>query len=91
MDKLIYGSGKGGATISNDGAAILNLLDVVHPAARVLVDIARAQDVEVGDGTTSVTLLACELLKEAKQFIEDGEHPVVIIKGYRKAAQLALE
>jgi T-complex protein 1 subunit eta len=91
MDKLIYGVGKSGATISNDGAEILRLLDIVHPAARVMVDIARAQDVEVGDGTTSVTLLACELLREAKQFIEDGEHPVILIKGYRRAAVLALE
>ncbi len=62
-------------TITNDGATILNLLDIVHPAARVLVDIAKAQDSEVGDGTTSVVLLAGEILKEAKAFIEDGMHP----------------
>ena len=89
MDKMLYRGDK--AVISNDGAEILKLLDVVHPAARVLVDIARAQDAEVGDGTTSVTLLACELLKESKLFIEDGEHPQVIIRGYRRAAQRALE
>lgn len=90
MDKLINDGGMKGATISNDGATILNLLDVVHPAARVMVDIAKAQDAEVGDGTTSVTLLASELLKESKQFIEDGEHPSVVMKGYRRACALAL-
>jgi len=91
MDKLINDGGMRGATISNDGATILNLLDVVHPAARVMVDIAKAQDAEVGDGTTSVTLLACELLKESKQFIEDGEHPSTIIKGYRRACASVLK
>lgn len=89
MDKLIVGS-DGHATISNDGATILRLLDVVHPAAKSLVDIARAQDAEVGDGTTSVVLLASELLREAKPYIEDGVSPHVIIKGYRKAAELAI-
>lgn len=87
MDKLIVDS-SGRATISNDGATILKLLDVVHPAAKSLVDIARAQDAEVGDGTTSVTLLAAEFLREAKQFIEDGVSPHVIIKSYRIAARL---
>jgi T-complex protein 1 subunit eta len=91
LDKLLYRHGSDVATISNDGAEILRLLDVVHPAAKVMVDIARAQDLEVGDGTTSVTLIACELLKEAKQFIEDGEHPLVVVRGYRKACAIALE
>lgn len=81
-------SANGVATISNDGATILKLLEVVHPAAKTLVDIARAQDAEVGDGTTSVVLLATELLRESKSFIEDGVSPHIIIKGYRKAAQL---
>lgn len=87
MDKLIV-SATGQATISNDGATILKLLEVVHPAAKTLVDIARAQDAEVGDGTTSVVLLAAELLRESKSFIEDGVSPHIIIRGYRKAAQL---
>lgn len=87
MDKLIVDA-RGNATISNDGATILRLLDVVHPAARTLVDIARAQDAEVGDGTTSVVLLAAELLKECKGFIEEGMSPHILIKGYRRAAQL---
>lgn len=68
----------------------MKLLDVVHPAAKTLVDIARAQDAEVGDGTTSVVLLAGELLKESRGFIEDGVSPHIVIKGYRKALQLAL-
>ncbi|KDE07928.1 T-complex protein 1 subunit eta [Microbotryum lychnidis-dioicae p1A1 Lamole] len=89
MDKLIVGN-NGQATISNDGATILKLLEVIHPAAKTLVDIARAQDAEVGDGTTSVVLLAAELLRESKAFVEDGVSPHVIIKGYRKAAQLAI-
>ncbi|CCH61046.1 hypothetical protein TBLA_0D05540 [Henningerozyma blattae CBS 6284] len=77
-------------TISNDGATILKLLDVVHPAAKTLVDISRAQDAEVGDGTTSVTILAGEFMKEAKPFLEEGISPHIIIKGYRKAVQLAV-
>lgn len=68
----------------------MKLLDVVHPAAKTLVDIARAQDAEVGDGTTSVVLLAGELLKECRGFVEDGVSPHIIIKGYRRALQLAL-
>lgn len=87
MDKLIVNE-KGEAQITNDGATILKLLDIVHPAARTLVDIARAQDAEVGDGTTSVVLLAAQLLKEIRSYIEEGVSPHIIIKGYRKASQL---
>jgi T-complex protein 1 subunit eta len=90
MDKLIV-DGNGRATISNDGATIIKLLEIVHPAARTLVDIAKAQDAEVGDGTTSVVLLAGELLKLAKPFIEEGVAPQILIKGYRAACELALE
>lgn len=90
MDKMIVHDASS-ATISNDGAEILKLLDIVHPAAKVLVDIAKAQDAEVGDGTTSVTLIACELLKHSKKFIEDGVHPQIIMRGYRRATKLALE
>ncbi|AJR61057.1 AIC_G0028680.mRNA.1.CDS.1 [Saccharomyces cerevisiae] len=78
-------------TISNDGATILKLLDVVHPAAKTLVDISRAQDAEVGDGTTTVTILAGELMKEAKPFLEEGISSHLIMKGYRKAVSLAVE
>eukprot|EP00010_Vexillifera_abyssalis_P003634 CAMPEP_0201551902 /NCGR_PEP_ID=MMETSP0173_2-20130828/12125_1 /ASSEMBLY_ACC=CAM_ASM_000268 /TAXON_ID=218659 /ORGANISM="Vexillifera sp., Strain DIVA3 564/2" /LENGTH=550 /DNA_ID=CAMNT_0047962267 /DNA_START=25 /DNA_END=1677 /DNA_ORIENTATION=+ len=88
MDKLIYQSG-GATVVSNDGATVMNELDIVHPAAKTLVDIAKSQDAEVGDGTTSVVLLAAGLLKEAKLFLEDGIHSHVIIKGYRAACDVA--
>lgn len=88
MDKLVS-NGKT-TSISNDGATVINMLDIVHPAARCLVDIAMAQDHEVGDGTTSVVVLAGELLKEAKSLIEDGIAPQVIIKSYRLALAEAL-
>merc|ERR1719204_1593131 len=92
MDKLIYvGESKTEVTISNDGATIIKLLNIIHPAAKILTDIARAQDDEVGDGTTSVVLLACEFLRMAKPFVEDGVHPRVIINGYRRACQVVLE
>ena len=90
MDKLIVDQ-NGKATISNDGATILKLLDVVHPAAKTLVDIAKSQDAEVGDGTTSVVLLAGEFLKQMKPFIEEGVHPRIIIKALRLALQVAID
>nr|GEY10823.1 T-complex protein 1 subunit eta [Tanacetum cinerariifolium] len=90
MDKLIHDD-KGVTTISNDGATIMKLLDIVHPAAKILVDIAKSQDSEVGDGTTSVVLLAGEFLREAKPFIEDGVHPQNLIRSYRTAAFMAIE
>lgn len=90
MDKLIV-TNNGKATISNDGATIMNLLDIVHPAAKTLVDIAKSQDAEVGDGTTSVVLLAGEFLKQLKPFVEEGVHPRVIIKSVRKSLQLCLQ
>jgi len=90
MDKLIVDN-RGKATISNDGATIMKLLDVVHPAAKTLVEIAKSQDAEVGDGTTSVVILAGEFLKQCKPFVEEGVHPRVIIKAFRKATKLALD
>lgn len=90
MDKLIVDSAKR-ATISNDGATIMNLLNIVHPAAKTLVDIAKSQDAEVGDGTTSVVLLAGEFLKQIKPYVEDGVHPRIIIKAIRKALHLCVE
>lgn len=73
------------ATVSNDGATVLKLLDIVHPAARLIVDVARSQDAEVGDGTTTTTILAGELLKEAKLFVDDNVPVQWIVKGYRLA------
>lgn len=90
MDKLIVND-RGEAQITNDGATILKLLDIIHPAARTLVDIARAQDAEVGDGTTSVVLLAAQLLKEVRGYIEEGVSPHIIMKGFRQASQLAVQ
>lgn len=78
-------------TISNDGATIMKLLDIVHPAAKALVDIARSQDNEVGDGTTTVVVLAGEFLKEVRAFIEEGVNPRTIVRGYREAGRLAVE
>lgn len=86
MSKLV-----GEVTISNDGATIMKLLDIVHPAARALVDIARSQDSEVGDGTTTVVVLAGELLKECRAFIEEGINPRTIVRGYREAGRLAVD
>lgn len=68
----------------------LQLLDIVHPAARILTDIARSQDAEVGDGTTSVVVLAGEILKEIKDFVEQGVSSQTIIKGLRRASQMAV-
>ncbi|KAK6915823.1 Chaperonin Cpn60/GroEL/TCP-1 family [Dillenia turbinata] len=90
MDKLIHDE-KGSTTISNDGATIMKLLDIVHPAAKILVDIAKSQDSEVGDGTTTVVLLAGEFLREAKPYIEEGVHPQNLIRSYRTASYLAIE
>ncbi|EFJ16712.1 hypothetical protein SELMODRAFT_168086 [Selaginella moellendorffii] len=89
MDKLIHDDK--GTTISNDGATIMKLLDVVHPGAKVLVDIAKSQDAEVGDGTTTVVVLAGELLREAKPFVEENVHPQLIIRSFRTAADLAVQ
>ncbi len=88
MDKMITTARD--TTISNDGATILGLLDIEHPAAKILVDIAKSQDNEVGDGTTTVTILAGELMKNAKTFIEDGMNPQILVRGYKKALEWCL-
>ena len=87
MDKLMYDGTK--VTISNDGATIMKLLDIVHPAARVLAEISMSQDSEVGDGTTSVAVLCGELLREAEKLIDARVHPQTIAAGWRLAAKLA--
>lgn len=88
MDKLIHNNGK--VVISNDGATIMKTLEIVHPAAMSMVDIAKSQDSEAGDGTTSVVVLANEFMKEAKQYVEEGVHPQLIIRSYRDASRLAI-
>ncbi|GBP27220.1 T-complex protein 1 subunit eta [Eumeta japonica] len=90
MDKLIVDH-QGKAVISNDGATIMKLLDIVHPAAKTLVDIAKSQDAEVGDGTTSVVLLAGEVLKRLKPFVEEGVHPRIIVRAVRTASKIAVD
>ena len=80
----------GDVTVSNDGATILSLLDVEHPAGKILVDLAQQQDKEVGDGTTSVVLIAAELLRRANELMKNRIHPTTIITGYRLALREAV-
>ncbi|KAL2118904.1 hypothetical protein VTJ04DRAFT_5863 [Mycothermus thermophilus] len=87
---LLMVDANGKQTITNDGATVMKLLDIVHPAARILVDIARSQDAEVGDGTTSVVVLAGEILKEIKEHVESGVSSQIIIKGLRRACAMAV-
>ena len=87
---LLMVDSNGRQTITNDGATVMKLLDIVHPAARILTDVARSQDAEVGDGTTSVVVLAGELLKEVKEFVEQGVSTQTIIKGLRRASAMAV-
>lgn len=87
---LLLVDGNGKQTITNDGATVMKLLDIVHPAARILTDIARSQDAEVGDGTTSVVVLAGEILKEVKEHVENGVSTQTIIKGLRRASAMAV-
>jgi len=85
MDKMLVDS-LGDVTITNDGVTILKEIDVEHPAAKMLVEVAKTQDDEVGDGTTSAVILAGELLKQAESLIELEVHPTAIVAGYRLAA-----
>ena len=89
LDKMLVDD-VGDVTVTNDGATILKLLDVEHPAAKVLCELAELQDQEVGDGTTSVVLIAAELLKNADQLAQNKIHPTSIISGYRLACKEAI-
>ena len=86
LDKMLVDD-IGDVTITNDGATILKLLEVEHPAAKVLVDLAELQDQEVGDGTTSVVIIAAELLKNADLLVKQKIHPTTVISGYRWACK----
>ncbi len=88
MDKMLV-SDLGDITITNDGATILEEMNVEHPVAKIMVDIAKTQDKEAGDGTTTVVILAGELLRGAGELLEQGVHPSTIIKGYKIAAEKA--
>jgi len=90
MDKMLIDS-LGDITITNDGASILKEIDVEHPAAKMMVEVAKTQDNMVGDGTTTVVVLAGELLRKAEEMLEQNIHPTVIISGYRKASEKAIE
>jgi len=88
MDKMLVDS-LGDVTITNDGATILKEIDVQHPAAKMLVEISKTTDNEVGDGTTSAVVLAGALLENAESLILQDVHPTVIVDGYKKAAKKA--
>ena len=81
----------GGIVMTNDGNAILREIDVVHPAAKSMIELSRAQDEEVGDGTTSVIILAGEMLSVSEQFFQKEIHPSVVVAGYYKALDDALK
>uniref|UniRef100_A0A1B0FGM9 T-complex protein 1 subunit beta n=1 Tax=Glossina morsitans morsitans TaxID=37546 RepID=A0A1B0FGM9_GLOMM len=93
MDKILVSHGRnmGEVQVTNDGATILRAVGVDNPAAKILVDMSRVQDDEVGDGTTSVTVLAAELLREAEKLIDQKLHPQIIIAGWRMATKVARE
>src|SRR6201988_1550144 len=88
MDKMLVDS-IGDVTITNDGATILKEIDVQHPAAKMMVEISKATDNEVGDGTTSTVVLAGSLLEKAEELITKNVHPTVIVDGYRKSLEKA--
>jgi thermosome len=90
MDKMLVDS-FGDVTITSDGRTILDEMDIQHPAAKMLVEVAKTQDKEAGDGTTSAVIIAGELLNRAEELIDKNIHPTVIIDGYKKAADKALE
>jgi archaeal chaperonin len=90
MDKMLV-DGVGDVTITNDGATILKEIDVQHPAAKMLVEISKTTDNEVGDGTTSAVILAGALLEKAEDLIRKDVHPTIIVDGYLKAEEKALE
>ena len=89
MDKMLVDN-FGDTTITSDGRTILDEMDVQHPAAKMLVEVAKTQDNEAGDGTTSAVIIAGELLSRAEELIDKNVHPTIIIDGYRKAAEKAL-
>lgn len=90
MDKMLVDS-LGDVTITNDGATMLKEIDVQHPAAKMLVEVSKATDNEVGDGTTSAVILAGALLEKAEVLIDKGVHPTIVVEGYNKAAAQAIK
>ena len=90
MDKMLIDS-MGDMTITNDGAAILKEIDIKHPTAKMMVDVAKTQDNMVGDGTTTAVILTGELLRRAEELLNQNIHPNSIVSGYKKAAQKGME
>src|SRR5512140_3783045 len=90
MDKMLIDN-LGDITITNDGATILNEIEVEHPAAKMMVEIAKTQDDMVGDGTTTAVFLASELVEKAEELLDQNTHTTILVSGYRKAAQKAIE
>src|SRR5690242_10965394 len=90
MDKMLVDN-LGDVTITNDGATILREIDVEHPAAKMMVEVAKSVDNEVGDGTTSAVVLAGALIEKAEQLISKDVHPTIIVDGYRKSATKVIE
>ena len=90
MDKMLV-DGLGDVTITNDGATILKEMDIEHPVAKMLVEISKSVDNEVGDGTTSVVVLAGSLLEKSEELVEKNVHPTIIVDGYKQASKKALE
>ncbi|MBI2110527.1 thermosome subunit, partial [Candidatus Woesearchaeota archaeon] len=90
MDKMLVDS-MGDVTVTNDGVTILNEMQIEHPAAKMIVEVAKTQENEVGDGTTTAVILAGELLKNAEILLDKEIHPTVIARGYRLAAEKSQE
>ena len=90
MDKMLVDS-LGDVTVTNDGATVLDEIDVQNPSAKMMVEVAKTLDKEVGDGTTTAVILAGELLKRAEELLDQEIHPTTIVSGYKKAAKKALE
>jgi chaperonin GroEL (HSP60 family) len=90
MDKMLVNP-LGDITITNDGATILHDMDIEHPTAKMIVEVAQSLESSAGDGTTSAVVLTGALLEKAEGLIEKGVHPAVIVKGYRLAAEKAVE
>ncbi|MEF8773878.1 MAG: thermosome subunit alpha [Halobacteriales archaeon] len=90
MDKMLVDDG-GDVVITNDGATILGEMDIEHPAAQMIVEVAESQEEEIGDGTTTAAVLAGQLLAQAEELLDDDVHPTTIVEGYHEAARLARE
>ena len=90
MDKMLI-SKDGDVTVTNDGATIVDNMNVEHPIAKLLVELSKSQDNETGDGTTSVVILAGALLEQAQKLLDKGLHPLQIIEGFDKGCEYAVK